>query len=327
MGTVRLATDLAECQSVWERFIPRENLSDLWEVRDCFQRHFHRPPCFIVAEGSASPSGPVDSAGLVPLSWIEEHGYYGYFPGETWSARTWLEQNRVLADNDAMLQDLLDHCPGPYHLRYLTPSSAAPRSQQAVDEIGYLFHPPQYDYDIENYFQVFSHKSAKRIKKELAELEAPGVQYRHEDLDDFDRLVDMNLGRFAEGSYFHDARFRESFRSLLHLFHQRGSLRLTAVLIGGELAAVDIGCVYGSTYTLLGGGTHPAYPGVAKLINIHHMKRACTERIQQVDFLCGDFSWKKLFHLTPRPLYLVANAAIGAHHHQPVAAANEACVQ
>jgi len=28
---------------------------------------------------------------------------------------------------------------------------------------------------------------------------------------------------------------------------------------------------------------------------------------KEVDFLCGDFSWKKLFHLTPRPLYEASN--------------------
>jgi hypothetical protein len=37
------------------------------------------------------------------------------------------------------------------------------------------------------------------------------------------------------------------------------------------------------------------------------MQWACSERLNQVDFLCGDFNWKKLFHLTPRPLYLLGN--------------------
>ena len=44
------------------------------------------------------------------------------------------------------------------------------------------------------------------------------------------------------------------------------------------------------------------------------MKRACREQLTEADFLCGDFSWKKLFHLTPRPLYLLSNASIKAHH-------------
>jgi hypothetical protein len=70
---------------------------------------------------------------------------------------------------------------------------------------------------------------------------------------------------------------------------------------------VDMGCVYQGVYTLLAGGTNSRYLGVAKLINFHHMQRACEEKLKRVDFLCGDFNWKKLFHLTPRPLYLMTN--------------------
>jgi hypothetical protein len=72
---------------------------------------------------------------------------------------------------------------------------------------------------------------------------------------------------------------------------------------------VDVGALYRGAYTLLAGGTNGNYPGVAKLINFHHLERACRERFEQVDFLCGDFNWKKLFHLTPRPLYLLTDLA------------------
>jgi hypothetical protein len=34
--------------------------------------------------------------------------------------------------------------------------------------------------------------------------------------------------------------------------------------------------------------------------------------VDRVDFLCGDFSWKALFHLAPRPLYRLSSASVGA---------------
>ena len=55
------------------------------------------------------------------------------------------------------------------------------------------------------------------------------------------------------------------------------------------------------------------FPSVAKLINLHHMQRACRERLNLIDFLCGDFSWKKKFHLTENPLYLLSNYTTKTH--------------
>jgi hypothetical protein len=307
MGNLRIITDMEECQATWKHAIPQEIVSDIWEFRACFHDHFQRPACFLVARNARGFDG------FLPLSWIEESQCYGYFPGETWQGKTWLEQNRIPVVNRQMLCDLLDHCPGRYHLRYLLPAESAPPGPDTVDEVGYLFSPPDYSYDIENYFLEFSNKSAKRLKREINAFEGSGVSYRYDDISDFEHLVQLNVSGFGARSYFHDHRFLEGFRTLMHYLNDKGWLRMTTVIIGGEIAAVDMGCVYRGVYTLLGGGTNRDHPGVAKLINLHHMQRACRERLELVDFLCGDFSWKQLFHLTPRPLYLLSNSPVETH--------------
>jgi len=139
-----------------------------------------------------------------------------------------------------------------------------------------------------------------------------GLSFRHDDLRDADRVFEMNLASLGERSYFADGRFLESFRALVAFLHERGWLRVTTVLAGDRVAAVDIGAVYRNTYTVLAGGTDPALPGIAKVINFHHMDWACHQRFDLVDFLCGDFGWKERFHLTPRPLYQVRNDDAGA---------------
>jgi hypothetical protein len=306
MYDIRIINDLEQCRDIWKRTVPQETVWDLWEFRACFQEHFRRPAYFIAAE---STSGLTE---ILPLSWIEESQRYGYFPGETWQDKTWLEQNRIPADN-GILCDMLDRCPGQYYLRYLRPSlESVSQNQCVVDEVGYLFRPSDYNYDIENYFQQFSKKSAKNIKREIASLQA-GACYRYDDISDFEHLVQLNVNNFGNRSYFYDLCFRESFRTLMHYLNDKGWLRITTVIINGEIAAVDIGCVYREDYTLLGGGTNRDYPGVAKLINLHHMQRGCRERFKLIDFLCGDFSWKQKFHLTERPLYLLSNCSLETH--------------
>jgi len=286
--------------------MPRGYLTDLWEVRECFQKHFGNRPHFIVAEDVNGIQG------LLPLSWIDEHGCYGFFPGETWQGKTWLEQNRIMCTGRYRLNDLLAGCSQPYHLRYLTSLTGVSPEAESVDEMGYLFLPPDHGYDMSNYFGQFSRKSRKNILRELAAIENLGVTYRYDDIGDFDLMVALSMERFGNQSYFFDLRFRESFRTLAGFLRGNGWLRFTTVLINDEPAAVDMGCVYRGVYTLLAGGTNSRYLGVAKLINFHHMQRACQERLDQVDFLCGDFNWKKLFHLTPRPLYLLTNGVARA---------------
>ena len=296
----RIVSDLDECQALWRAAIPAEYITDLWEVRACFQQHFKRPLYFIVVEDNEG------ICGLLPLSLIEELHCYGYFPGETWHGKTWLEQNRIYFRNGGP-QQLLSRCDLPYHLNYLSVPENLTEGNLVIDEIGYLFSPSQYDYDIKNYFAEFSHKSIKQILREVAALENQGVSYRYNELADFDLMIQLNISRFGVNSYFYDRRFCEGFRSLAHFLRDKGWLRFTTVLIGNEPAAVDMGCFYNGVYTLLAGGTNSRFPGVAKLINLHHIQYACNERMQQVDFLCGDFNWKKLFHLSPRPLFLISN--------------------
>jgi hypothetical protein len=273
-------------------------------VRACFHRHFNRPLHFIVAEGEDGLSG------FLPLSWVEEEGAYAFFPGETWQGKTWLEQNLIPGKEP---DRLLAAVPGPYHIRYLSPRCAkADGRDRTVDETGYLFTPPLYGYDFSSYLQRFSGKSLKRIRRETGAITDRGLEWRYDDLADIDRLIAMNIGRFGVHSYFHDPRFRKGFQEMIHLFKDRGWLRVTTALVDGEIAAVDAGVLYRDRYTLMAGGTNPSFPGIAKVINMHHMERACSEKMDEVDFLCGDFNWKKMFHLSERPLYLAAGASARA---------------
>ncbi|UCG38361.1 MAG: GNAT family N-acetyltransferase [bacterium] len=298
--SLKLVRDPEEGREIWERLIPREFFPDLWEVRWAFHRHFRRPMLFIVEEDGGSPTG------LLPLSWIEEQGHYAFFPGETWHGRTWLEQNVIPARSP---DRLLAAVPGPYHIRYLSPRSDVIPGDRTVDEIGYLFQPPVYGYDIAGYFDSFSGKSAKRIRREIEAIEAKGLSWRLDHLEDFHTMVSMSVARFGIHSYFSDPRFRNAFWDMVNIFAERGWLRVSTVLVQGEVAAVDLGVLYRGVYTLIAGGTSAAHPGIAKLINLHHMRRACEEGVREVDFLCGDFNWKKMFHLTPRPLYLLESVA------------------
>ncbi|MBU0993568.1 MAG: GNAT family N-acetyltransferase [Proteobacteria bacterium] len=299
MVNVRLIDDLTECRHIWEKIWPVENVFDLWDVRACFLKSYNRPFCFIVAEENDKVCG------LLALSWVDEVNRFCHFPGEIWKGKTWLEQNKIISTSLYVTEKLIDNIPGPAHVRYLIGNNAhIEKSLLQEDEVGYLFHPEQYQFSFQNYYQSFPGKKRKKLTRELSKLEEMGISYSYDDSNTYtEHLFQMNMERYGDYSYFQDNRFLNAFKNLIELLKNNGWLRVTTVLIGGEIAAIDVGAVLENHYTVLAGGTNSLFPGVAKLINFHHLKYACEKHFEQVDFLCGDFGWKERFLLTPRPLY------------------------
>jgi hypothetical protein len=307
MDTVHIYQDPDICHRLWERFWPKSCIFDLWPVRACFMKHYRRPLFFMLAGKDRRESR------LLALNWIEEESVFGHFPGEIWQGKTWLEQNKITGTGRQSLQMLLDHLPEKCFVRYIDGDFLpAWKSDISVDEIGYLFFPPQYNFSFENYKNAFTRKSRKNIDREINRLHAQNVAFRHNHMADVGRMFEMNLSAFEEMSYFYDRRFFNAFIDLIAFLDQHHLLRLTSVTIGGRLAAVDVGALWNNTYTILAGGTDPDFPGVAKLINFHHIEWACRQRLAAVDFLCGDFNWKSRFRLHPRPLYKICSPEIDA---------------
>lgn len=304
MLEIRWYSDTEKCRQMWERLVRPGCLFDSWDVRYCFHKHYLNPINFMVAWRGRDP------VGLLPLSRVNEYGYYGYFPGEMWSSKTWLEQNQIPADSAWTRCEMLANCPDETHLRYLTNGSAKCLNDAVLDETGYLFYPKEFGFSMDGYWQTFSGKSRKRLGQELAYWDEAGLEYHYGRLSDVKWMFQTNLEGFGERSYFHDERFLRSFEDMFRLLDGLGQLRVTSATIHGKLAAVDVGAVDAGRYTVLAGGTDPEFMGIAKAINLHHMEWACRCRLREVDFLCGDFGWKERFHLHSRPLYAWGNTDV-----------------
>lgn len=288
--------DIDACQELWRDVIPQDTLFDLWEVRECFWRHHRGHLLFLVAY----EHGHI--CGLLPLTRTDNDSGWGYFPGETWMQKTWLEQNRLMATNQSVYHALLSRCPANTHLRYLC-SDDLGNGTLAVDEIDYVFLPEQWSYSYEQYWSSFSSKRRSRLRSEMDGLIGRGVEIRRGLIEDVELLFEMNRACYGDDSYFADGPFYSGFRDLVAWLNQQGFLEVTTVLVEETVAAVDVSAVYNNACTVLAGGTHRGFPGVAKLMNTAHIRWACQHRFSEVDFLSGDFSWKQRFHLTERPSY------------------------
>ncbi|MFZ0450081.1 MAG: GNAT family N-acetyltransferase [Desulfatiglandaceae bacterium] len=300
---LRVCSDLEEGEQLWRSLWAGQGLFDLWKIRMCFQQAFRRPIHFIVAESHLQPIG------MLALSWIEEKNGFGCFPGETWNGRTWLEQNHIPATGSPVRQAMWDATPENTEVRYLHPEAAATFPGVTMDEEGFLLYPQHHGYDFNSYWGLFSHKSRKQIRREIEKFEAMGSRYHLDQWDDIAWMFEMNLATLQGHSYFHDPRFTNGFEAMLSFLARHQMLRVTTIRIRGRRAAVDVGAVFRNRYTVLAGATDPELLGIAKMINLFHIEWGCTQRFDEIDFLCGDFGWKRRFHLQPRPLYRLSRTA------------------
>ena len=316
---IRIVSDDDECERLWKALYPVESIFDLWDVRQIFSRQYQHKNYFIVHETEKkqkkneskpfydnkmrSCSLPIlkeekEIDGFLPLSWIEESGSFAFFPGETWNGRTWMEQNRIIANSREIIAKLLESIPGPAEIRYLRREHVAPllldevenagakRWDCSVDETGYLFFSgnstPVHGTSghcyasLSHYFSSFSGKSRKKIISEIQAIEKQGVTFRYNCLEDMDILFQLNLKNFGERSFFYDVKFLNAFKALSRMFHQNKKLRIVTVLVDQRIAAVDMGVIWNNCCTLLAGGTSRDFPGIAKLINLHHIQWACS---------------------------------------------------
>lgn len=304
MGRVRVVSDLAECRHLWESYFSDDCLFDLWDVRQCFADHYQRVTEFYVCEEAG------EVRGILPLSWIAEENCYGFFPGETWNGKTWLERNRIYGSEPDVLHELLSSVPGDVRLSYMdsdtgTTGFASVGCIYYPDETGYRFYPEHYRWSYSNYLESIPGKSRKKLMKDIREISSKGVTFRYDSLEDTEMMFRMNIDAYGQSSYFADTRFLKSVQSLIRWLYDNKMLRIVTVLVNNDVAAVDIGAIWKNHCTMIAGGTHSGYRGVAKLINFHHIQWACRKRIESVDFLCGDFGWKERFRLSPEPLYKI----------------------
>jgi hypothetical protein len=298
MITIRISEDIEECRDIWLRTWPQDSIFDLWDVRWSFSRSYNHTPYFIIAEENE------ECYGLIALSRLENEQRYCHFPGELWQGKTWLEQNKIIALASHVATELFDAIPEPTHIRYLLKTPVLYENIfENIDEIGFILRPRNFNFVFDRYQKQFSGKSRKKLNREMEHLEQRGISYRYYSLKDIEHLFTMNLNNFGPYSYFYDTRFKTAFENLIAFLYDHKYLRITSVLVGGAIAAIDLGAVWNNTYTLLAGATNPDFPGIAKVINFHHIQWAFAKHIEMIDFLCGDFGWKKRFHLIPRPLF------------------------
>ncbi len=290
-------TDISECEKLWKTFSANKKISDMWEFKFCFHKYFNNLPHFIVHK----KNGKV--VGMLPLSYDDEQKLFKFFPGDD----DWIEKNSIFLHKKRSLKELIKMCPENTKLTGIDEIPLYKKMFQD-DDCTYSLYPEEFGFKIDNYYKLFKRRHVANILRDIRKLDDKGViiirnpkNYKKM----YKLMKKWTYKSFGKKSYFYDKRFDKAFSDVLDLFMKKDIMYMTLIKVDGELAAVDFGCVYGNTMTVFAGGVNPKFrnKGIAKYINMEHIKYGFEFKLDKIEFLAFNFNWKEMWHLKKEKLF------------------------
>ncbi len=274
---------IEDCRSLWDTLSQNNRLFDVWDYRMCFCDNPDNEPYFIAGQDNG------ETVGMLPLHFIKSSGQYTYFGG--WFTA---ERNSFFLKDKTKLAELLEQCPRNTVIEGLDPDERR-YYNFAEDEYTFYLDLARYGYDFENYFGSLGSKRQKNIKRDLKNI--PDYEVYRNRLEDFDRLVELNIKQYEEDSKFNDPSIRNGIHKMINLAHKNSALEMMSLEINGRVEAVDFGIVHGNCYyAVIGGSNNQKIPGLGKLMTVLDIKNAIARKSRFVDFFATSGHWKSAWN-------------------------------
>jgi len=289
MLTFTIVKESNECERLWNMFSPNKNLFDLWETRVCFYDPTVHQLHFIVGFEQDL------LIGVLPL-WKNKHqSYYEWFGGE------FAEGNVFFLKDEKYLPDFFKQLPSdtwlPYtDRRYDQYMKLLPHS---VHETSYYVDLKKYGHNLDNYFSTFKGKHKKNLLRDLRLIteKNPDLHIVRNDMNDFDRMMELNNKRFNENSFFAEPDFVTGLKKLLKSTNNKGELEMLSIHINGKPESIEVAILKNGVYTVILGGNNLEFANIGKVMTVEHLKNAIAKGATIVDFLAYDCGWKKLWNM------------------------------
>lgn len=275
--------EVEECRKLWNLLSPKKRLFDVWDYRSCFYDEKDSIPHFIVGYENE------EIAGVLPLVFAKSKNQYNYFGG-------WFpERNSFFLKDKAKIPEFLEKCPNNTFIEGIEPNEGI-YYKFLDDEYTYFLDLEKYDSSFEKYFGSFEKKRQKNFNSELRKV--PQHRIYCNKIEDFGRLVDLNVSQYGEDSKFNDESIKNGMHKMVNLALKRGILDMTSLEINGRIEAVDVGIFYNEWYyAVIGGANNQKIPNLGKLITIIDIKNAIAKKARFVDFAATSGHWKEMWNL------------------------------
>ena len=273
---------IEECRDLWDSFSPKVRLFDVWDYRECFYDKNDNEPYFIEGFEANKPIG------IIPLCFARSRNQYNYFGG-------WFpERNSFFLKNKVKLAKLLNQCPVNTFIEGIDPSEGR-YYNFLEDEYTYYLDLSKYNNDFDAYLRSLDKKKQKNLRRDLKNI--PDYKIYHNRLEDFGRLVELNVRQYEEDSKFNNNIIKNGILQLMKLADKNGCLEMISLEINGIPEAVDIGIMHGDCYyAVIGGTNNQKIPNLGKLMNVLDIKNAIAKKARLVDFFATSGHWKNMWN-------------------------------
>ncbi len=289
MLNFKTITEKKECRELWEAFSPNQVLWDLWDFRSCFHADNFSFNFIVGFDGK-------NKMGILPLVFDSNEKYYTYF-GEEFP-----EQNRFLLKDKKNIGLFLEQCPENTSIIYIS-SEEAKYYELKPDGKRYFLGLAKHGNSFENYLKSFTKKHRKNLNYDLKKLKDTGYALEHNNLKDFERLVELNKLKFGAESNYSSESFVSGMSSLIHSALRMGALDMISIKISSKAEAVGLGVFYNKVYYVLGSGRNAEIKNLGKLMVAEQIKSAIANKCSEVDFLSTEANWKELWNLDSEQMY------------------------
>ena len=276
-------TDPQACKMLWKKFSPHTTLWDDWEYCSCFFFPEAEQLRFMVGFDKDKP------VGVLPLVYWKKEETYCFFGG------TFPEQRTFFVKDKELVHKFLKRCPKNTYLEDIS-SSESRNNTFKKGSYRYFLMPKKYNYNFETYLKTFSKKHRKNLKYDLRQVQKLNCTIKINNIEDYYRLVELNLQQFGKKSNFIDEETVMGLRKLVGVAKRRKQLHMMSVIINDIVEAVDIGLHYNNRYYVIASGRNKNIQNIGKLLITEHIKVGMQRKVDEIDFMTSASKWKVLWN-------------------------------
>jgi hypothetical protein len=293
---IEIISDINSCFELWKKFSPSKTLFDTWEFRLAFHKAYQYKPYFLLLKNQ------YEELALLPLWYEDEKKEYFWFGSD------WQEEVRFFGRDPNYVPLLLFLAPSPLSLNAISRDSV----RLLKDKIKFEADEPKYVLNLEefrnheDYLMTLKKKTRYNLRKDRRKIERQNPKIIINNFSDFENLVHLSKERFEQKGQktdWEDPKRVEAFRQVIKLAGRSYEIRMISVLIGNQIAGVDLIALFNNCYyTLICGYNVRDFSGIGNFVNLFEIDDAIRLEMKKIDFLQNSYAWKGNF-LNAVPLF------------------------